>query len=134
MLILYSDRSHTPSHLLQQTQHHSPKCCQPSNKKVELLHSCFLRWLCKLWYSLTSAGLQTKDKQMAELTQQCSVASASYTNCGTHSRALVSDKQIVVLVQLCYSTRYTNGGTPSRVSTLKLGDSDRDRLVCAEQN
>ena len=33
----------------------APKCCQPGNKTVELLHSCFFSWLHKLWYYFTSA-------------------------------------------------------------------------------
>ena len=34
-----------------------PQVLSAKQQKVELLHSCFLRWLYKLWYSLANARL-----------------------------------------------------------------------------
>ena len=93
MLVLYAERSSTPSHLLQPTQHHSPKCCQPGNQKggtpalvspppaiqiVVLVHE---RWLL--------------GKQTVKLAH--SIISVRYANCGSRSWAR--------------SLRQTNGGT-----------------------
>ena len=38
----------------------TPKCCQPGNKKVELMQSCSFSWLHKLWYSFTSVDHEIK--------------------------------------------------------------------------
>ena len=130
MFMLSSDRSLTPSHRLRQTQHYSPPSAVSQATKggtPALVSPPLAIQIVVLIRERWPLGKQTRELAHGVISAKIQIVVLLH-ECWPRG------KQMEELAHSIVSTGHTNCGTHSRVSTLKLGGADRDRLVCAEQN